>query len=399
MGAWLTRDRIYTVTDSIDPEFSETYTVFGPPLLSPDWGPMGPSSYSGGMGIPAAWSAALMRAYQLARFPFHLYRDRAGVDERLPTPPFLLQPNRPFLRIETFSSLGLDYIWHGNAIARRFNNADGTPAQILPVRAELCTVGRHPRTGRIQYDIGDDRVYDQDEILHVRGPHAPGELRGLGVLEAHFAGVNGSKDLQRQVNNHVHGVPTGVIEATSPDTGPAELTSAKSSWLKAQRTRTIAALASGTKFTPISWNPEQMQLVEVQKFDLVKLALIFRLPAYWLNGESSGFTYSSADWEGRNLLKYTAVGSDLEHFEQALSTLYPNGTYVKGNPDAVLRGSTRERYEAHEIGIRAGFLQKSEAREIEDLPPVPGIDDPAAPAQPPADPSSAIQADPSEEPQ
>ena len=392
LGNWLTRDRIYTVTDSTDPLFNEVHTVFGPPLLSPDWGPAGPNSYQGGMGIPAGWSAALMRAEQMARFPMHLYRERrTGPAERLPTPPFLHQPAPPHTRLATLTSLGLDYVWHGNAIGILSRNADVTPSTVTPVRADLVSVGRSPVNGRLLYDIAG-KVYDYTEILHVKGPHAPGELRGMGVLEAHFLGLRGSRDLQRQGNNHIHGVPTGVIESTSPDTTIAELTSGKESWLKAQRTRTIAALAPGTKFTPISWNPEQMQLVEAQKFDLIKWALIFRIPAYWLNGESSGFTYSSADWEGRNLLKYTAVGSDLEAFEQALSLLYPRGTYVKGNADAVLRGSTKERYETHEVGIRAGFLLKSEARDYEDLPAVAGIDDP-----PPVPPTTDTELDEDED--
>lgn len=384
MGSWLTRDRVYSVSDTNDPGFAETYTVYsdGMRLLGPDWAPGGPSSYEGGMSIPAGWAAALMRAEQMARFPLDLYRKRRGQPaEQLETPAFLEQPSPPRTRLSTLTSLGLDYVWHGNAIGIVSRNADITPSTITPVPARCVGVGRNPETGRIEYDVSG-KVYDYTQIFHVMGPHAPGEMRGMGVLEAHFDGLKGSKDLSRQGNNHIHGVPTGVIEATSPDTTIDELTSGKASWLKAQRTRTIAALAPGTKFTPVSWNPEQMQLVETQKFDLVKWALIFRIPAYWLNGESSGFTYSSADWEGRNLLKYTAVGSDLEAFEQTFSLLYPRGTYVKGNADAVLRGSTKERYDAHEVGIRAGFLLKSEARGLEDLPPVAGIDDP--PPAPPA---------------
>lgn len=393
-GSWLTRDRIYTVTDSTDPNFSETYTIFGPPLLGPDWAPGGPTSYRGGMMVPGAWRAALMRANQLARFPLHLFRERKGQPaERLDIPPFLWQPSPPFTRLETVRSLALDYIWHGNAIGLLNRNADMTPSTVTPVPAEYAGVRRAPRTGRIEYEIAD-KVYDHTEVFHVRGPAAPGELRGMGVLEAHFGGIRGSQDLTRQGDNAVHGVPSGVLEATSPDTDQDALISAKASWLKAQRTRTIAALATGTKFTPISWNPEQMQLVEARKFDLVKLALIFGIPAYWLNAESSGFTYSSADWEGRNLLKYTDVGADLEAFEQSLSTLYPRGTYVKGNADAVLRGSTKERYDAHEVGIRAGFLLKSEARGYEDLPAVPGIDDPPAPEPAPAPPPTGEPDDP-----
>jgi hypothetical protein len=44
---------------------------------------------------------------------------------------------------------------------------------------------------------------------------------------------------------------------------------------------------------------------------------------------------------------------------------------VKANLDAVLRADTKTRYEAHAIGIGSGFLLHDEARDYEDLPPLP----------------------------
>lgn len=402
LGSWLNnRALVYSVTDTTDPEFLETYSVLMPVAdggLGPDWG-IGYGKYSGGMAIPGAWRAATMRADQLAKFPWHLYRERSdGTSQRLRTPQLLVQPAPPETRMTSFTSLALDLVWHGNAIALvASRDASGQATALLPIDADRVEVARAPRTGRKVYRIdGDPRnTYDQADVLHVMGHSRPGDLRGMGVLEQHLAWLRASAGLARQANNVTHGVPTGVLEGSDPDVTEEELKAGKTDWLAAQRTRTIAALPPGVKFTPISWNPEQMQLVEARKFDLAQCALIFGIPGYWLGAESNGFTYSSAEWEGRNLLKYTAVGADVVRFEQALSGLFPRGQYVQANPDAVLRGSTKERYEAHEIGIRAGFLLKSEARAIEDLPAVDGIDD--APAEPAAPETPEPQDDPQEE--
>jgi hypothetical protein len=51
--------------------------------------------------------------------------------------------------------------------------------------------------------------------------------------------------------------------------------------------------------------------------------------------------------------------------------LLPSTLTVKLNPDALLRSTTKERYEAHEIALRAGFLTRGEIRELENLPPLP----------------------------
>ncbi len=386
LGGWLSRSLVYTVTNTDDPEFLQSFTVNGPPLLAPDWGEAG--AYRGGMSIPGAWAAALFRADLVAKLPWHLFRERAdGTTERLRTPSILLQPDPPATRMVTIGALALDLIWHGNGIAQiTSRNADGSPSAFTPIPADRVEVARLPRTGRVVYRIDGDpnRQLDYVDVLHIQGPTRPGELRGMGVLEFHLAQLSASRGLARQSNNVAHGVPTGILEAPDPDVTPEELASAKRSWMDAQNTRTIAALAPGVKFTPISWRPDEMQLVEARKFDLAQLALIFRIPGYWIGADSQPFTYSSADWEGRNLLKYTAVGADVERFDQALSLLFPRGQFVRANTDAILRGSTRERYETHQLGIQGGFLLKSEARAFEDLPPVPGIDDPPAPPEPPA---------------
>ncbi len=59
-------------------------------------------------------------------------------------------------------------------------------------------------------------------------------------------------------------------------------------------------------------------------------------------------------------------------FEQAFSDLLPRGQVAKFNVDAFLRPDTLTRYQAHEIGLRSGFLTVDDVRKIEDLEPLEG---------------------------
>ena len=59
-------------------------------------------------------------------------------------------------------------------------------------------------------------------------------------------------------------------------------------------------------------------------------------------------------------------------FEQALSDLLPRGQVARFNVDAFLRPATLDRYQAHKIGIDAGFLTVDDVRKIEDLEPLEG---------------------------
>ncbi|MEU7817067.1 phage portal protein [Pseudonocardia sp. NPDC049154] len=371
------RDVQYTATDT-KTGARQTFTIVDD--IAPDWSR---GEYRGGMGLPGAWRCALLMSDLLGSVPWHAYRERAGAPpERIvPTPPILDQPAPPDPRVTTFSSMVLDLIWHGNAIALiAGRNREGWPVAYLPVKAEDVQVKRVESydgialpLGTIAYRVGST-WYPAEEVLHVKGPCRPGALRGMGVLENHLNGVLGLAEEQgrqaRAVGNA--GVPTGTltVEDTPEDPlTPEEAAEVKAGWMRSQRERSVAVLNARTKFDALAWNPTETQLLEARKFSLHETALIFGLDPSWLGVSGSSMTYQNVELKGLELVKYSLTGH-LSRLEQTLTLHLPRGTWAKANLDAILRADTKTRYEAHEIGIRAGFLTDDEARALEDRPPL-----------------------------
>jgi HK97 family phage portal protein len=333
------------------------------------------------MGIPGAWRAAVLLSDLIGEIPWDAYRAFANAPEQkmAPTPPLLEQPSPPDTRMTTFSSWALDLIWHGNAIgviaARNFA---GWPTAVYPVPANMVTVRRvtehmdspHP-VGALEYTVGALKALGSQDIIHIKGPCEPGAVRGMGVLEAHLNTFNLAQEQSKQARSiSNHGVPTGVLESSNPDLSDDEARDMKAQWLANQSSRSIAVLNAATKFTPLSWNPEELQLVEARKMTLTELELVFGLPVGWLGGQTSSRTYANIEQDAANLLKFS-LGGHLARFEQTLTLAFPRGTYARGNVDAILRSDTLTRYQAHKIGIEAGFLTVDEAREYEHRPPLP----------------------------
>lgn len=345
------------------------------------------------LGIPGAGRAIRLLSGLIGGLPWDAYTShgRDYAEKVSPRPILLEQPNPEEARVVTFGALAADYLLHGNAVSViTSRDRNGVPTAAVPVPSRLVGIRRvNGETysllpvGAIEYAIGG-RTFSAHDVIHVKGLAEPGKLRGIGVLEAHLNGCGSldlAEELARQARNVGRdGVPTGVLKATSPDVTPDQLREAKALWLETQRDRTVAALAPSTDFEPLAWNPEELQLIEARKLSLLEVANAFGLPPRYL-GASSGdsMTYATSETEAIDLVKF-GIGDHVARFEQTLSLLYPRGTEVKANLDALLRADTAARYTAHETGIRAGFLLKSEARALEDLPPVPGIDD--EPAQP-----------------
>ncbi|MGE0359011.1 MAG: phage portal protein [Burkholderiales bacterium] len=376
----LLRNIVVTQEDTLTGQVITDTIVTGPgPGGSwPDW--HGRGTYDGGMGHPGAWRAALLISDLLGSLPWHAYTDGPdGVPvRRTPAPALLQRPAGREPRINTYSSWALDYLWHGNAIGVvTATDASGEAVAALPVparqvHAKIIEPSDNLSTipvGSPGYLIGR-RWYHPDNVLHVKGPCEPGAVRGMGVLENHLRTLQLAEDQDRQAGASTGaGIPTGVLNVESPDVEEDEIIAAKAKWKTAQATRDVAVLTPAIRFEPLAWNPTDAQLLESRKFTRQDWALIFGVPARYLLAEDSSRTYSNIETEGIELLRYYMNGH-VARFEQALEAHLRPGTTVKANLDAVLRADTLTRYQAHEIGIRAGFLLDDEARAYENRPPL-----------------------------
>lgn len=375
LGRLLTRSTQYTATNTVTGATS-TFTVVD--NTAPDWPSAG---YQGAMGIPGAWRAAVLLSDLLGLVPWDAYRQPIGQAETKlePTPPLLEQPNPPDTRMTSFSSMGLDLIWHGNAIAVvAARNALGWPTAAVLVPAMSVAVRRVTPfvesplpVGAIEYKVGAMAGLGSQDVIHIKGPCEPGAVRGMGVLETHLNTLSLAQEQGRQARSmSAHGVPSGILESSNPDLTDDEAIEMKASWMRNQRDRTVAVLNPSTKFTPLSWNPEQLQLVEARKLTVNEIELIFGLPVGWLGGMNSARQYSNIEQDAVNLMKFS-LGGHLARFEQTLSLAFPRGTVARANMDAVLRADTLTRYQAHAIALTNKFLSVDEVREYEHRGPMP----------------------------
>ncbi len=164
--------------------------------------------------------------------------------------------------------------------------------------------------------------------------------------------------------------PSGVL------TTETKLTRESADALKAQwkaahgRRRDVAILTGDLKFQAVSVTPEESQFIESRRLTVAEVCRVFGVPPEMVAADSGGsLTYANVEQRSLDFLTYS-VGPWLKRLEVALSGLLPRSQVAKFNAGALLRTTTKTRYEAHEIGLRAGFLTRDEVRALEDLPPL-----------------------------
>jgi HK97 family phage portal protein len=123
-------------------------------------------------------------------------------------------------------------------------------------------------------------------------------------------------------------------------------------------------------WTQLSVSPEQSQFIDAMRFNVTEIARIFGVPAAMVDGQSEDSnTYANLEGRSLHFLQYSLTPW-LIRLENAISALLPRGSYVKFVTAGLLKTTTKERFEAHEIALRAGFETLDEVRELEDRPPL-----------------------------
>jgi HK97 family phage portal protein len=168
--------------------------------------------------------------------------------------------------------------------------------------------------------------------------------------------------------------PGGVIESPGELT-EEQITDIARNWNLSHtgpyRAGKLGVLTGGASFKPLTLNAADAQLLEVRRFGVEEIARLFRVPISLLGHPVAGaMSFASVEAQNLSFVQHS-LRPLLERIEQALSPLLPESDgFIKFNLDALLRGTTLERYEAYTKGLNEGFLSINDVHASEDMAPV-----------------------------
>jgi HK97 family phage portal protein len=349
----------------------------------------GPSTHAGvqvtpdsALRLSAVWACVGLLADTVSTMPVDAFRQ--GSREPIePKPPILTAP-------AAYTSFGdwayqvmVSLLTRGNtfAVVAARSGAAERPSQLEPVHPDRVAPQIEPDRRTVVWRL-DGQEIDREDLWHLRAYPMPGSPLGLSPIEHLRQSIGlglGAEQFGAKFFAD-NATPSGLLTTDQLlNQKMAEETSAI--WhSKHQGRRRTAVLGSGVRWQAISVAPEESQFLDSQRFTVQQIARAYRIPPELIGADSgNSMTYSNLESRDLTLLKY-AVDPHLVRLENALTELLPRGVYVKFNRAALLRTDTKTRYEAHEIGLRAGFLTVDEARELEDREPLPEVEE--APARP-----------------
>ena len=308
-------------------------------------------------------------------------------------PAWVNKPNSELTRMEFLEQVLSSLNLRGNAYILTVRDDMGDVVELYCINPESVRIVRKGPNEPLVYEVTVKEydpaggVYSQDfnqkvmtltknELLHIPLFLLPGSLYGLGPIEAARITIGSVMAADTYAASYFGNAanPGGIIEVPGEMT-EEQATSIGRDWNITHsgpyRAGKIGVLTGGAQFKPLALNAQDAQLLDTRRFGLEEVARLFRVPISLLGHPVAGaMSFASVEAQNLSFVQHS-LRPLLERIEQALSSLLPEKDgFVKFNLDALLRGTTIERYDAYTKGLREGFLSLNDVRAIEDLSPL-----------------------------
>jgi len=349
----------------------------------------GPVNAATAQGVSAVYACVGAISETVASLPLILFK-RNGEDRQRATDHPLYkvlhdQANEQQTALEFREYMMAAVLLRGNAYAKIIRGNDGQVRELLPLSPDRVTVLRVGTGLGYEYITLDGKVSRllANEVLHLR--HRLGDDGVLGVSP--IAAAKGV--IQLAISERDHGINTfdnstrlGGILKIPGKLNQEQKTNLAASWNTQHGGGTnagkTAILESGVEFQPISMTLEDAEWISARQFSVTEVARLFRCPPTVIGDLTHG-NYSNSVEMARQFVTMT-LRRHLVAWEQAISKqlLTPAGRvmyFAEHQVEGLLRGDAVNRADFYTKGIAAGWMLPSEARKLENLSKIEGIDD------------------------
>lgn len=334
------------------------------------------------LGVPALWSAVNFISGTLAGLPLEVYRGNEQVTSGIGS--WLDRAVNPALSSYDWRKYTFEQVLTGGRSATLIiKSRNGDISDLVPIDPANLTVSEAKTDAGFPTKAYQTKtaIYQAEEIIDLtfmvknnqidhRGPiRTNRDIIGLAIASARY----GSKAFQSG------GIPPAVLQGPFNSGASAARASedvAAATAKLAREGRPVMALPLGHELKSIGFSPDQMQLLDLQKFCIEQIARIYSLPPVFLQDLSNG-TYSNVEQQDLHFVKHT-LRRWIEQTEQEMNLKLfgrESDMSVRFNVDSLLRGDLKTRMEAHATAIQNGVKTPNEIRDVEGLEPLQGGDD------------------------
>ncbi len=339
------------------------------------------------MASSSVWNAFWNVAITVATIPLKLFRrgENQGREPAREHPLYRVlydRPNRwmPAVRYRSMAQFHL--LMYGNHYAQQLRDRAGRTRELIPLHAARMRVEMDGDEILYTYyrPTGGDRVFKQDEILHITGLSANG-LLGLNPLEVNRETFGTTIAVERHAAAYYGNRAQPGLVLKSPKRlgkeGRKNLREAMYEAYGGEKAFSTAVLEDGVEPTPFGTTARDAEMLANRTFQVGEVARILNVPPHILK-ELTRATFSNIEQQSLEYIIHT-LRPWFVAWEQSIGFYLlpeenPEDLYAKFVVDELLRGDSEARGRFYNQLFMIGAASPNDIRRWEDLPPIDGGD-------------------------
>ena len=346
----------------------------------------------GALQVSTVWACVALVCENIASLPLNVYKKDPKTGKRVKLDPMERvqnvlhsQPNQHQTSMEFWMVMLLNFMFRGNAFARKYMDDQGDIISLWPLSADQVQVEMLEGGELVyRYHSGANIIeYKEDQIFHLRGM-GNGTI-GMSRLDYMRSSVGLSVNAQNRTNRTVSnaGRRPGILYTGGHILKPDQRKDTREKFNKivADTENELYLLEGEFKFEPLGMSTADIQLLETRKFSVQDLARWFGVPSILVNDTQETTSLGSSVEQIIELFYKLKLRPLLELMEQAIQRRIltveqqSKGYFVKFNMESLLRSNLKDRMEVYAKGAQNGVYTRNECREWEDLEPIDGAEE------------------------
>ncbi|MBB3142201.1 phage portal protein [Halomonas organivorans] len=338
--------------------------------------------------LSAVYACIYVLSSSIAQLPLHVMRKQGdSIEAAKDHPAYWLLHDEP-------NEWQTSYKWRETKQGHVLGWGNGYTQVVRSNRGELRElVARRPwetqlvRNGnRYLYAVTPDdeesRAVQLEDMIHVRALGSDGRL-GKSLIRQHAETIGLGLAAQRYGKDFFTGGgrPTGLV-SVKESLNKESWERLKTTWnnavgkLKQSENKTLM-LPVGLDYKSITIPPEDAQFLETRKLNRSEIAGIFNVPAHMINDLDKA-TFSNISEQAIQFVRHTMMPWIVNWEQEINRRIFTRaerraGYYAKFNLAGLLRGTAKERAEFYHYAITDGWMDRNEARVLEDMNPRDGL--------------------------
>jgi len=271
---------------------------------------------------------------------------------------------------------------YGSAYAEKVRNSAGETVELwlIPSKRVKPILGNGTITYEVNMPDGKTVIYPQDKMFRINWTTDNG-LTGLRPLALFRKVFELAVNTDHYANSYFKngGAPSGVVTHNIDDTNQQKQMKAdfKKAYTGKNGAHRVIFLQEGMTYTAISSPPNQSQMVESRKFNVIEICRLYNVQPHKVfemeNTIKSNIEQSSRDFIDTTLLPW-AVRWQQSVYRDLFTKDQKRRYYAEMTFEALLRGDVQTRYAAYAVGRQWGWLSANDVRTRENMALIEGGD-------------------------